>query len=195
MVSSWPSHGATLGDLVKGIFNPARPPQGLQSRMASCLEALLARDPSERPANGAAAERLLRAALREALPLDALLRLSFSPEQEIEWEREGPRYRVRLRLPGGRRHTLFVEEPGDLLLIWGACCPARANRHEYALRLNAEIAHGAVCIRDVESVPTFVVVETYPRTSVDVEALRRSVVEVAQRAEEVAGLLARTDEQ
>lgn len=190
-----PFRAATLQELMEGLrARVAEPPPGLPPRVAECLRALLARDPSERPADGAAAARMLAGALREARPLEALLRSSFSAEQEIGWELEGPRWRVRLRFPGGRGQTLFVEESGDLVLIWSACCPARPEHHEYALRLNAELPHGALCIRDVDGVPTFVAVDTHTRAGLDVEALRRSIVEVARRADEVEGRLAGTDE-
>jgi serine/threonine-protein kinase len=190
-----PFRAATLGELLKGArAGPAERPSGLPPRVAGCLDAFLAYDAAARPQDGAAAGRMLAGALREARPLDALLRTAFSAEQEIGWEREGGRYRVRLRFPGGRGQTLFVEEAKELVLIWSACCPARPTHHEYALRLNAELPHGALCIRDVDGAPTFVVVDTFLRTSVDVEALRRSIVEVARRADAVEKLLTGADE-
>lgn len=190
-----PFQGKTVAELLRQLrTSDVEPAPGLPPRVSDCLRALLARDPRERPADGAAARTMLDAALRDARPLDALLRAAFSSEQGIGWEREGGKYRMRLRLPGGRGQTLYVEETDDLLLIWSACAPADAAHHEYALRLNAEIPHGAVCIRDVAGVPTYVVVDTYPRPSADVESLRRSVVEVARRADEVEHLLTGNDE-
>ncbi|MFI5403791.1 MAG: serine/threonine-protein kinase, partial [Planctomycetota bacterium] len=93
-----PFRAATLTELVEGArAGPAERPSGLPPRVAGCLGAFLAYDASARPQDGAAAGRMLADALREARPLDALLKAAFSAEQEIGWEREGGRYRVRLR--------------------------------------------------------------------------------------------------
>ena len=45
--------------------------------------------------------------------------------------------------------------------------------------------HGAIAIRNVDGVASFVVIDTYPRATVDPEEIRKSVWEVARRADAI----------
>ena len=71
------------------------------------------------------------------------------------------------------------------LLIYSICCPAQPEYFEQALRLNNEIPHGSVALREIDGETKFVVLDTYPRSTVDAEEIRRSVLEVARRADDV----------
>ena len=64
---------------------------------------------------------------------------------------------------------------------------------EEALKLNSEIPHGAVAIREIDGESKFVMIDTYPRGTVDVEEIRRSVLEVAHRADAIEKLLTGLD--
>jgi serine/threonine-protein kinase len=73
------------------------------------------------------------------------------------------------------------------------CCPALSVYFEPALRLNAEILHGALAIAEVEKEAVFVMVDSYPLSTVDPEEIRRSVLEVAHRADAIEKLLTGLD--
>jgi serine/threonine-protein kinase len=53
--------------------------------------------------------------------------------------------------------------------------------------------HGSVAIREMGGELKFVVVDTYPRSTVDAEEIRRSTHEVASRADAIEKLLTGLD--
>jgi eukaryotic-like serine/threonine-protein kinase len=101
-------------------------------------------------------------------------------------------------LPGSRHQAVYVEPSAHgtaerLLLIYSTCCPAQAAYYEAALRLNSEMPHGSVAIREMGGQLKFVVLDTYPRATVDAEEIRRSTHEVASRADAIEKLLTGAD--
>ena len=70
-------------------------------------------------------------------------------------------------------------------MIYSVCCPADPNFYEAALRLNSEVPHGSLAIREINGEEVFVMVDTYPRATVDVEEIRRSILEVSTRADDI----------
>jgi serine/threonine-protein kinase len=195
---SLPFRCGDLSELISTVI--ARPAPDVRefradvpAELSECLGQLLAHRAKDRPGNGAEAARLLRAALGKARDMESLLREAFSDEQGIRWTREKGRYRLTLRFQDGRGQTVFVETTGDLVQIYSTCCPAQPEHYEFALRLNAEIPHGGLAVRDVEGRKLFVMTDTYPRATLDVEEVRRSVLEVAQRADAVEKRLSGMD--
>jgi len=79
------------------------------------------------------------------------------------------------------------------LKISSICCPAIPVYFEPALRLNSEILHGALAIAEIDEGAFFVMVDNYPLSTVDPEELRRSVLEVAHRADAIEKLLTGLD--
>ncbi len=158
--------------------------------MGEALSLLLSKSPQNRPCDGIEAAQLLQAVLGQTRDIESLLNDAFSGDPSIEWTRSDNRYRLKLQLPDGRRQTVFVE-PSDhsaderLLLIYSTCCPADATFFEAALRLNSVIPHGGLALREIDGREMFVMVDTYPRSTVDVEEIRRSILEVASRADAV----------
>lgn len=162
--------------------------------VASCVAALTDPIPGNRPQNAVEAAQLLYAVLGHERDLESLLIEAFRHETEVTWVREGDRYQIIRRLPGNRQQTVYVEPSRHdvddrLLLIYSVCCPVNAGFYETALRLNAEMQHGSVSIRDVNGQPQFVVADTYPRATVDPEEIRRSVLEIAMHADAVEHIL------
>ena len=171
----------------------------LTLEMAECLSLLLAKSPANRPRDGIEAAQLLRAVGGQVRDIESLLREAFSDTPDVSWVRSGSRYRLTLLLPDGRKQTLFVEpsdhSAGDrLLLFFSICCDAQPEYYEEALRLNSEIPHGALAIREIDGGLKFVMVDTYLRATVDVEDVRRSALEVAYRADAVEKLLTGLDQ-
>ncbi|MHC4817552.1 MAG: serine/threonine-protein kinase [Planctomycetota bacterium] len=188
-----PFIASTLQDLVERVTSgPVPEIEGLAAPMQQCLAALLAKEPGERPSAGEAARRLTEA-LARVRDIDALLREAFSDHQDVHWRRDGHMYRLQLRFPDGRGQSVFLEQEDDLLHVYSTCCPADTDHHAFALRLNAQLLHGAIAIRRIGGVDHFVMLDNLPVATVDAEAIQRGVVAVAHRADEVEQLLTGQD--
>lgn len=158
--------------------------------VAECVSMLTAPAPGNRPRDAIAASQLLHAVLGQERDLESLLIEAFRHQPGVTWARSGDSYTLIRRLPGDRRQTVLMEPSehsfGDrLLLFYSICCRADPEYYEQALRLNSEMQHGSLAIREIEGVPHFVVVDTYPRSTVDPEEIRRTVLEIAQYADQV----------
>ena len=166
--------------------------------MAECASLMLAKSPQNRPRDGIEASQLLHAVSGQVRDIESLLTEAFGDAADVCWKRTGHCYRLELKLPDGRRQRLYVE-PSDhsaterLLLIYSVCCNAQPEYYKDALRLNSEISHGGLAIRDIDGESKFVMVDTYPRATVDAEEIRRSALEVAYRADAVEKLLTGLD--
>lgn len=172
--------------------------QRIPMEMVECLHLLLAKAPESRPANALAAAVLLQAVLGEAEDLESLLGKAFHGHREISWSRDGERYRLNVNFASGRSQIAFIEPSSHaaaerLLMISSVCCPADRSYYEAALRLNSEILHGALAIREIDGEPVFVMIDNYPWATVDPEEIRRSVLEVAHRADAIEKLLTGED--
>jgi serine/threonine-protein kinase len=167
--------------------------------MAECLNLMLDKNPANRPPDGIKAAQLLQAILGQARDLDMLLAEAFRDDPRVGWSREGgQRFRLTVQLPGARRQALYIEPSAHgsaerLLLIYSTCCPAVPAFYEAALRLNSDMPHGSVAVREIGGELKFVVVDTYPRSTVDAEEIRRSTHEVASRADAIEKLLTGLD--
>ena len=189
----YPFDGQNLNSLMQAVLHQPIPnirklqPE-IPLEMAECVNMLMAYAPEQRPQNGIAAAQLLSAILGELQDIDWLLREAFGADPRVSWECENGCYRVRLDLAEGRRQTVFVEPSKHstaerLLLIYSVCCPSDPSYFEFALRLNSEMAHGGLAIRSVAGRDHFVMLNSYPRSTVDVEEIRRSVHEMATRSD------------
>ncbi len=159
---------------------------------------LLSRSPSNRPVDAADARQLLQAVLGGARDLETLVHEAFDNVPMATWQPRGSGFEVRLRLANGRGQKVYLEnsdhQAGErLLLIYSVCCPARPGFYEQALRLNAQVLHGGLSIRDIDGMPSFVMVDTYPRATVAAEEIRRSVVEVGFQADNIERKLTGAD--
>lgn len=190
-----PYQGETLTDVRKAILDDPLPslrkvaPE-MSLEMGECLSLLLAKAPSNRPRDGIEAAQLLQAVMGGSRDLEALIQEAFSGAKNIIWERDGLQYTVQLTLPDGRGQTLYLEPSNHrstdrLLLIYSTCCPADPAYYEEVLRLNAELSHGSIAIRNIHGQDYFVMVDTYPRATVDAEEIRRSILELGYHADDL----------
>ena len=165
--------------------------------MAECLGLMLDKSPENRPADGNGALLLLQAVQGLQRDLDTLLHEALDREPGVSWKRSNGRYELRVLLDDGRQQILTMQNDDDTLegeiVIYSVCCPSRPDYYEQALRLNATIGHGALSIRDIQGEPHFVMLNTYPRATIDPEEIRRSVRDIAAHADAVEHLLTGAD--
>ncbi|OYW20687.1 MAG: hypothetical protein B7Z55_06905 [Planctomycetales bacterium 12-60-4] len=170
----------------------------LPLEMAECLYQMLSKAPSNRPRDAYAASQHLLAVLGQTEDLGSLLSEAFRGHQGITWSRTGDNYRVELEFSSGRHQTVFVEPSQHaaadrLLTITSICARADAAYYERALRLNSDFQHGALALREIQGQSYFVMLDSYPRSTVDAEEIRRSVLEVAHHADAVELLITDRD--
>ncbi len=203
LTGRYPYIGDTLNRLVTCLVHEPLPnvrriiPE-VTLEMAECLSLMLDKNPASRPPDAIKAAQLMQAILGQSRDLDTLLAEGFRDDPRVVWSREAHRYRLVVQLPGGRRQVVYVEPSAHgaaerLLLIYSTCCDAQPVYYEAALRLNSEMPHGSVAIREMAGQSKFVVVDTYPRATVDAEEIRRSTHEVASRADFIEKLLTGLD--
>ncbi|HEX6984414.1 MAG TPA: serine/threonine-protein kinase, partial [Planctomycetaceae bacterium] len=198
-----PFAAPSLGGLMHAVQNdpvpnPRKLVPELPLEMAECLALLLEKCPANRPANAAAAAQLLAAVAGEVPDVESLLVEAFAGRQEVSWTREGERYTLRIEFRDGRKQDVTVEPSGQssaekLLVISSVCGPAEPSFYEEALRLNSAMSHGSITICDVGGRPMFCAINTYPRETADPEEVRRSVLELAHRADAIERLLTNQD--
>lgn len=166
--------------------------------VAECVALMTSPTPTNRPRDAIAVSQLLHAVLGHERDLESLLQEAFRHEPSISWTRHGERYELLRRMPEGRQQRVILE-PSEhsvderLLLLYSVCCPARPDFYEQALRRNSEMLHGSLALREVDGQVQFVVIDTYPRSTVDPEEIRRSVIEIAAQADRVEQLLTGAD--
>lgn len=204
LTGQYPFYSASLNELMQMVqHDPLPNPRDfcpeLPLEMAECLHQLLSRAPGNRPVNAYAASQLLTAVLGQLVDLHTLVRAAFADDESVRWKREGEQFRLELTFANGRKQRVLLE-PSEhaaadrLVTITSICARADSAYYETALRLNSEIQHGALALREIQGEWYFVMVDNYPRATVDAEEIRRSVLEVAHRADAVERLLTDDDE-
>ena len=166
--------------------------------MAECAALLLDKTPSNRPLSGFAAAQLLHSVLGEARDLETLVHDAFIHDRRVTWTGDQEQYRIKVQLPNGRQQTVLLRESelaaaDRLVEISTTCCVAQTGFYESALRLNGDMPHGGIAVREMDGQLQFVVIDTYPRSTIDAEEIRRSTHELAARADGIEHLLTGQD--
>lgn len=166
--------------------------------MVECVHRLMDRSPANRPQSGIEAAHYIRAVLGHLRDVESLVVEAFEGLSTASWTRQGKRFVVSVVLPKGRKQTVYVETTGAdattrLLTLFSTCAPAQPSYFEQALRLNAEVSHGGIAIRDLDGQSHFVMVNTYPRATVDAEDIRKSAFEIALQADAIEERLTQQD--
>ncbi|MCA9016144.1 MAG: serine/threonine protein kinase, partial [Planctomycetaceae bacterium] len=190
-----PHRGQNFNSLIQEVVSQTAPsvrdlcPE-IPLEISECVSLMLDKSPANRFQNGYMAALYLNAVLGQAQNIEAMLYEAFGENQSISWVRNGSQYIVEVRQPAKRKQTVFIE-PSEhqmqerLLLIYSTCCDAQPEYYEEALRLNAQISHGGISIREVNGESKFVMIDTFPRSTVDAEDIRKSVLAVAHHADEI----------
>jgi eukaryotic-like serine/threonine-protein kinase len=190
-----PFAGRGLNELIMAAINDPLPRvrdncPDATLEMVECVHRFMERSPANRPQSGIEAAHYIQAVLGHLRDVESLMHDAFDGMPSARWHRDGNRYQVAIQLPGCRTQTIFVETTGGtadtrLLSIFSTCAPAESSYYEQALRLNAEVAHGGIAIRDLDGRSYFVMINTYPRATVDAEDIRKSAFEIAARADAI----------
>ena len=161
-----------------------------------------AREPA--PAAGAAPEPSPEAAPepeQPARPLaDGDLVQAAVKDANIDVRQHSGGYVLTVPLQGGRRQRVTISfnatdfEGESLVVVYTECAPAEPKNYEWALRQNLRMSFGAIAIRDRGGHPTFVMVNTHSRGTLDAEDLRKSVLLLASRGDKLGAALTDTDE-
>jgi serine/threonine-protein kinase len=158
----------------------------------------MAKEPSHRYEDAGQLVQEIRAVYGGLQCLESLVHEAVA-ELPIQVSGSANRYSLLVSLPGGRSQTVFVEacnaEPiaERVVKIYSLCGLASPNYFQRALELNASIPHGSIAIEPVEGKPYFVMCNTYPRSTCDVEEIRRSVQSIARHADDVEHFLTGND--
>ena len=190
-----PHRGDDLNSLMREVTSQPAPSvrdfrPDISLEIAECVSLMLDKSPANRFQNGFMASLYLNAVLGQAQNIEAMLHEAFGGNPNVSWIRNGSQYILEVKQSTKRRQTVFIE-PSEhqmherLLLIYSTCCDAQPEYYEEALRLNAEISHGGISIREVNGESKFVMIDTFPRSSVDAEDIRKSVMAVAHHADEI----------
>lgn len=190
-----PFHAMSLADLryrhqTNAVPNVRERRPDISLEVAGAVAKMTDPIPARRPKDAVEASHLLHAVLGHERDLESLLTEAFSHEPGVSWKRNGDQYALTRMLPGDRQQTVYVE-PSDhgiddrLLLFYSICCKAQSGYYEQALRMNSDMLHGSLALREINGEPYFVVVDTYPRATVDPEEIRRTVLEMARQADDV----------
>lgn len=166
--------------------------------VAGAVARMMSKSPDSRPENGTAASHLLGSILGQLRDVESILKEALEHDPSVSWLRCDDKYRLVVRLADGRKQNVFVESSDhrsdqQLLLIYSICCPAQNSFYEQALRMNAMLSHGALTIREIDGVPHFVMINTYPRGTADPEEVRKSVLEISEYSDRVEKMLTGVD--
>lgn len=113
----------------------------------------------------------------------------------VRWQGEGERFTVDVPLPNRRKQRVFIESTrqsplaGRLIRIYSLCAPVRESYYSRALELNAELPYGSIAIEDLPQGQYFIMINSYPRATCDVEEIRQSVLEIARWSDHIEHLL------
>ncbi|NOZ20734.1 MAG: HEAT repeat domain-containing protein [Planctomycetes bacterium] len=111
--------------------------------------------------------------------------------------KHGPTLTV--KLPTGRRQVVkvrggFTDSSGHrLVAVYTDCGEADPDRYEWALRNNLRITQGRLAIQDIKGKPTFVLVNTHLRETLQIEEIRISIMKIASVGDKIEKMLTGED--
>ncbi len=158
----------------------------------------LAKRIEDRYPDGRALRESLRALFGNLRDLSSLVHEA-SEGTGFEWQGRASRFETTVPLGNGRKQRVVVETNRSRALadhvvkIYSVCAPLDESYALRALELNAEIPHGSIAVQEIFGVPHFVMIDTYPRATCDVEEVRRSVLAIARWADYVERTLTGQD--
>ena len=169
----------------------------VSDELAQLIARCLAKKPGDRFASASELGDAIELAITQLRDTEGLLRESVAG---LDCFIQGARdhFRILFKLPNDRLQEVYLEVGPDryderILTVFSVCCPAEPRHFEFALRLNAEITYGGLSVREVNGQPMFVMTRTFPRSDVQPEAIRSSLVDIARRSDWVEQQLTHAD--
>ncbi|MEZ6056049.1 MAG: protein kinase [Planctomycetaceae bacterium] len=171
---------------------------GLPLDVAEVVYAMLSRSPSNRPTDGIMATQYLLAVLGHSRDFREMIREALDGDRNVTWVADGSRFVVDVALPDNRRQRVFLDAQDDggldrVVSIYSLCGLANSQLFGEALRLNSQHLHGALALRQIDGEEHLIMVNSYPRATVDAGEIRQSVHEIARNADAFERRLHPTD--
>ena len=171
--------------------------ESLPAELAQIIQCCLQKEAARRFQHAGELGEALRSAFGALRSLGDLLQEAFAGT-EIDCRGAGDEYVAQV-FREGRSQTVHIQLQSSpelaehLVRIYSPCGPLDATHYEQALLLNARCPYGAIGIETVDGCPYFVMADSYPRSTCDAEEVRRSVICIAEHADEVERLLTGAD--
>ncbi len=86
---------------------------------------------------------------------------------------------LKLEVGKARHQKVEVRFEEDQIIYQTSCAPATPNNYLWALKTNYTMEYGSLAVIDIESVPTFVVVERQLEETADKEEIRKAIWAIA----------------
>lgn len=173
--------------------------EGTASPLQTIVRRCMSKQPAERYESAQELHRALRECQRMLRPLDRLLTQAMHGiEAHIDATEKSAS--VVVSLEGGRTQrvqvdTAVCDHSGiQLLRIFSVAGPVDSKFYRRALEINARFPHGALAIQRFDGEDHFVMVNSYPQATCDVDEVRHSVLTIAEKADELEHLLTGRDE-
>ncbi len=118
-------------------------------------------------------------------------------EIDISTTRSG--WLLTVSLKGGRSQKVNVamsssDSDGEqLMVIYTQCGPVDPKRYEWALKQNLRMPYGAIGIREIKGKQVFVMVDTQLARTAQADEVRKSVMELAKKADAMEKVLTGAD--
>ena len=96
-----------------------------------------------------------------------------------------------LLLASGRRQRVRVvmnaadSEKSPIVIVYTECAPADPKLYEFALRTNLSLPYGALALREVDGHDRLVLFNSLSRDGLLPQALRKTIVSVAEKGDEI----------
>lgn len=162
----------------------------IPDNVAQVVQRCLAKNPTERYQDAIQLHRELRAVYGSLRSLESLLHESLRGTG-IVVDGESDQFDLVVQLPDNRRQRVVIQTCNSAAIaeqvvrIYSVCGPASEQHYRRALELNPHFPYGAIGLEDIQGRPHFVMTNAFPRSTVDPEELRHSILGIAQRADDV----------
>lgn len=166
--------------------------------VAQVIQRCLAKEPADRYEDAVQLHRELRAVYGSLRSLESLLHESLRGTG-IVVEGENDQFELVVQLADNRRQRVTVQTcdsaaiSEQVVRIYSVCGPASEQHYRRALELNPHFPYGAIGLENIGGKPYFVMTNAFPRSSVDPEELRHSILGIGQRADDVERCLTGRD--